>query len=109
MNPKHSTAKDKMVASYGSMTTYDNYSVRYGVWVSNKIHKRGSVILLGGRTEFLEKYADTIGELNHRGFDVYGLDWRGQGLSSRMLSNRHKGFVRTYDDYINDLALFVDT
>ena len=55
----------------------------------------------------MEKYAETIRELNQRGFDVYSLDWRGQGLSSRMLANRHKGFIKNYNNYLNDLNLFV--
>jgi lysophospholipase len=51
----------------------------------------------------MEKYEETIGELNQRGFDVFSLDWRGQGLSSRLLPDRQKGFVATYKDYLEDL------
>jgi lysophospholipase len=105
---QHLTAQESMLSPFGKMTTSDNYSLRYGIWRSDKAASRGTVILLNGRTEFMEKYAETISELQQRGFDVYSFDWRGQGLSSRMLSNRHKGFVKTYDDYISDLAVFVD-
>ncbi|MBU0699483.1 MAG: alpha/beta hydrolase [Proteobacteria bacterium] len=90
------------------MTTRDNYFLRYGIWRCDQIKRRGTVILLGGRTEFMEKYAETIGALKHRGFDVYSFDWRGQGLSSRELPNRHKGFVKTYGRYVDDLAMFVE-
>ena len=55
----------------------------------------------------MEKYTETIGELIERGFDVYSLDWRGQGLSTRMLADRHKGFIEDFDVYLNDLKLFV--
>jgi lysophospholipase len=54
----------------------------------------------------MEKYSETIEELNHVGFNVYSFDWRGQGLSSRMLENRHKGFIDDYEVYLNDLDLF---
>ncbi len=108
MMQQHSAAQESMLSPFGMMTTSDNYSLRYGIWRSDKAASRGTVILLSGRTEFMEKYAETISELQQRGFDVYSFDWRGQGLSSRMLSNRHKGFVKTYDDYISDLAVFVD-
>jgi lysophospholipase len=87
--------------------TDTNISIRYGIWHPGSENRRGSVILLNGRTEFMEKYAETIGELNHRGYSVYGLDWRGQGLSTRMLRNRHKGHVRKYEDYIKDLEIFI--
>ena len=52
---------------------------------------RGSVILSGGRTEFIEKYLEVIRELVGRGFTVLTHDWRGQGLSQRLLADRLKG------------------
>jgi lysophospholipase len=88
-------------------TSYDNLSIRYGIWECGAKTKRGSVILLGGRKEFLEKYAETIDELQQRSFDVYSIDWRGQGLSSRMLPDRHKGYVKDFNDYIEDLSFFI--
>jgi lysophospholipase len=60
-------------------------------------------VLLNGRSEFLEKYREPVKRLNHRGFDVFSFDWRGQGLSSRFLPNPHKGFVRSFEDYLMDL------
>jgi lysophospholipase len=37
------------------------------------------------------------------------LDWRGQGLSTREVENRHKGYIHSFDDYTADLtALFDD-
>lgn len=85
----------------------DNVSIRYGICKSGAETKKGSVILLGGRKEFLEKYSETIEELNQRSFDVYSMDWRGQGLSSRMLQDRHKGYVKDFNDYVEDLSFFI--
>jgi lysophospholipase len=65
---------------------------------------RGSVILCNGRTEFLEKYFEVIRELQARGFAVYSMDWRGQGLSGRMLANSLKGHLDSVDDAVSDLA-----
>ena len=107
MIQNHSAAQEKKFSVYNFMTTSDNQQIRYGIWYSHHPKKRGSVILLNGRKEFMEKYAETIFELNQRGFDVYSLDWRGQGLSSRMLANKHKGFIKTYDNYLNDLNQFI--
>jgi len=106
-----SSAEPKDVFSpFGYFTTHDNLSIRYGIWPfcpADKSHeKKGSVILLNGRKDFMESYAETVKALNQRGFDVYGFDWRGQGLSSRLLKNRHKGFVNSYKDYIKELDLF---
>ncbi len=83
--------------------------MRYGIWPFPGAECRGSVLLLNGRAEFLEKHLETVCDLMERGFDVYSLDWRGQGLSSRMLKNPHKGHVACFEDYIHDLELFVRT
>jgi len=105
---QHPAAAQETVLSFVDfLKTNHNMAIRYGVWRPSHTKVQGSVILLGGRSEFMEKYAETIGELNQRGYLVYSFDWRGQGLSTRMLPDRHKGFVRNYDDYIQDLAAFV--
>jgi len=67
------------------------------------------MLLLSGRGEYLEKYTETVADLTQRGYDVYAFDWQGQGLSSRMLVNRHKGYVQSYDDYLADLHYFIKT
>jgi lysophospholipase len=64
---------------------------------------RGSVILFAGRTEFIEKYFEVICELQQRGFAVFTMDWRGQGLSGREQKNPLKGHFATFDDPVNDL------
>lgn len=87
-------------------TTNDGISIRYGIWRSRQTPVRGTVMLLGGRKEFLEKYAETIGDLNRRRYDVCSFDWRGQGLSTRLLADRLKGHVGRYEDYLKDLNQF---
>ncbi len=64
---------------------------------------RGTVVVLNGRTEFIEKYFEVIGDLMARGFAVATLDWRGQGRSDRALENPHKGHVDDFDDFVADL------
>ncbi len=59
-----------------------------------------------GRTEFIEKYFETIADFQKRGFNVATFDWRGQGGSDRMLDNRRLGFVERFDDYWTDLSSF---
>ena len=102
-----SRGKGKMLSSYDFMKTSDKRAIRYGIWYGQKEPRQGSILLLNGRREFMEKYTETIGELIERGFDVYSLDWRGQGLSTRMLVDRHKGFIEDFDVYLNDLKMFV--
>jgi lysophospholipase len=63
---------------------------------------RGSVVLSGGRTEFIEKYYETIQDFLERGFVVLAHDWRGQGLSTHELPNRLKGHARGYAPFLED-------
>jgi lysophospholipase len=88
--------------------TDDGIHIRYKTFACQSDACRGTVVLLGGRSEFIEKYWETVDDLQRRNFDVFAFDWRGQGLSDRMLPNRHKGYVASYDDYLADLNTFMD-
>lgn len=68
---------------------------------------RGSVIVSAGRTEPIEKYFEVIGELQSRGFVVLAHDWRGQGLSRRMLDDRLKGHADGHADFLDDFRLLL--
>lgn len=69
---------------------------------------RGSVVLSPGRTEPIEKYVEVIGELQARGFVVLAHDWRGQGLSARMLEDRLRGHARGWRTFISDYTRLLD-
>jgi lysophospholipase len=69
---------------------------------------RGTVVILNGRSEFVEKYFETIGDLLRRHYAVATLDWRGQGLSDRALRNPHKGHVDDFGSYVEDLRRMLD-
>lgn len=83
--------------------------LRYACWNARGA-ARGSVVVLTGRGEFIEKYAtEVVGELLGRGYAVFALDWRGQGLSDRPLADRGKGHIDGFATYMADLRLFVET
>lgn len=65
---------------------------------------RGSIILSPGRTEFIEKYFETATDLLERGFNILIVDPRGQGLSDRLLDDKMKSYVDSFQDYADDLA-----
>jgi lysophospholipase len=70
---------------------------------------RGTVVVLPGRGEFIEKYStEVVGELLGRGYAVIAMDWRGQGLSDRMLADRSKGHIDSFATYIADLQWLLD-
>ena len=67
----------------------------------------GTIVLQGGRTEFIEKHEENILELVERGFTVWSMDWRGQGLSSRSLNDAHKGHIDEFTTYLQDFHAFM--
>ncbi|HEX3407382.1 MAG TPA: alpha/beta hydrolase [Caulobacteraceae bacterium] len=73
-----------------------------------RVAARGAVVLSGGRTEPIEKYFEVAGELAGRGFAVLMHDWRGQGLSRRLLPEPLKGHARGYDDFLTDYAALIE-
>uniref|UniRef100_A0A486XMY3 Lysophospholipase L2 n=1 Tax=Rheinheimera sp. BAL341 TaxID=1708203 RepID=A0A486XMY3_9GAMM len=66
-----------------------------------------AVLISAGRMEMAVKYSELCFELVSAGYSVFILDHRGQGLSQRQLSNRHKGYVTDFSSYQQDLAQFV--
>lgn len=60
-------------------------------------------IILQGRTEFLEKYADVAAGLVARGCAVAALDWRGQGQSPRLAADPMLGHIGDFAAYREDL------
>ncbi|MDZ7823157.1 MAG: alpha/beta hydrolase [Ahrensia sp.] len=70
--------------SLGTFDTADGFKIRYAVFRADSKQTLGSILLLQGRNEAIEKYFETIGDLTRRGFDVATFDWRGQGGSTRL-------------------------
>lgn len=86
--------------------TSDSVRLRYGIWPKAQGAPKGTICLVHGRSEFIEKYFETISDFQSRGFSVATFDWRGQGGSDRMISNPRLGHVDRFDDYWTDLKSF---
>jgi lysophospholipase len=88
------------------LKTPDGITLRTARWAPPP-GRKGTVCIFHGRTEFIEKYFETVRDLQARGFAVATLDWRGQGLSDRLLSDRLKGHINSFSEYDTDLATFM--
>ncbi|WP_164854871.1 alpha/beta hydrolase [Devosia sp. 1566] len=90
----------------GFFRSADGVRLRYAIWPKGVGPHRGTVCLLQGRTEFIEKYFETIADFRSRGFGVATFDWRGQGGSERLIGNPKLGYVDKFSDYWSDLKSF---
>lgn len=66
--------------------TSDGKRIRLGHWPC--AGARGTVLLFPGRTEYIEKYGLCAADFARRGLATMAIDWRGQGLSDRLLQIR---------------------
>ncbi len=94
--------------SIGFLTVAPGIVLRYAQARTSIEPARGTVLVIQGRGEFIEKYFEAAHELLKAGYHVVTFDWRGQGLSTRLLENRQKGHIDSYDTYLSDLGIMID-
>jgi lysophospholipase len=78
----------------------DGVRLRAGYWPGGA---KGTVLLLPGRTEYVEKYGPAAAELAARGYATLCVDVRGQGLADRLIDDPLKGHVARFGDYQMDM------
>ena len=86
------------------LTTEDGVRIRIGAWDKGA---NGTVLLFPGRTEYIEKYGQAVGDLQARGYATLVVDWRGQGLADRLLDDPAAGHVMHFTDYQHDVRAMV--
>lgn len=82
----------------------DGVRLRIGLWPKGQ---KGTVFLLPGRTEYVEKYGRAAGDLGRRGYGVVTIDWRGQGLADRSLPDRMIGHVEDFVEFQQDIDAMI--
>ncbi|MBN8294252.1 alpha/beta hydrolase [Rhodobacter sp. NTK016B] len=90
------------------LTAVDGIRIRLGHWPAPEGGK-GHVLILPGRTEYIEKYGLVARDLHAAGWGSFALDWRGQGLADRAFSDGLKGHVGDFAEFQRDLDVALDT
>lgn len=95
-----------------TFTGQKNTSIHYATYTTNAETDR-CLVILPGRTEALEKYAEVVYDLDNGAlageFKYFLMDHRGQGSSGRMVADTQKGHVDSFNNYVLDLKKFMDT
>ena len=68
-----------------------------------------AIVISQGRNESVLKYKELAFDLHNQGYDIFLIDHRGQGFSSRLGGDAHRGHIEKFDHYIDDLAFFVNS
>lgn len=69
---------------------------------------QGTVVVIGGRGDFVERYFETMRELMARGFAVASVDLRGQGGSERLHAEIYRGHLRSFSGFDEDVRAFME-
>lgn len=89
----------------GHFPTRDGLRLRYAC--ARPPSSRGTVVVLQGRGDFLERYMESFRDLNAMGFAAAGFDWRGQGGSPRLQKDAYRSNVPDFRLYDEDLLSFM--
>lgn len=69
---------------------------------------RGTVVILGGRGDFMERYFETACDLIARGYAVASLDMRGQGGSQRPKRQPYRDRTRSFAGFDEDVRTLME-
>ena len=83
------------------LPTQDGIRIRAAIW--NAPAALGTVFVLPGRSEYVEKYGRTARVLVAAGYATLTVDWRGQGLADRTYPDAMLGHVGDFAEYQTDL------
>lgn len=93
---------------WGEFKNNSRQTLRYGSLYPEKQAPEAIVILLPGRSEFVEKYFETARDLARMNFAVWVIDWRGQGKSERPFRYPHRGNAPDFEEHVDDLNQFIE-
>src|SRR5690242_18015309 len=93
--------------AWGNLAAPDGVKLRWGHLPA--VSPRAECVMVGGFTECIEKYFETMADLAALGLSVWCLDWRGQGGSERPRHWPSRPRPRRFERDAADLGLFART
>lgn len=91
--------QDEFSETYSSSA--EGGKLRYALYDNGNAH--GLLVIVPGRTEFIEKYLEVAWDLKRTGYAICIYDHLGQGKSGRLLRDRDKGHIPDFSIYVEDL------
>ena len=86
--------------------TTDGIRVRTSFWAAND--PVGTVFVFPGRADYIEKYGGLANFCLSNNLNVIAIDWRGQGLSERLLDDKNIGHIEDFKNYQNDVEVIIN-
>ncbi len=89
------------------MIAKDSKKLHYEAY--EKLLSRGSIILLHGFCESAEKFRELAFYFRRLGYSVFVPDLRGHGFSYQQSKKQERVELDSFDEYVDDLNIFVET
>ncbi len=90
----------------GYFKSYDGSQIYYECYHHPK--EKARIVISHGFCEFTKKFEEVIYYFYKAGYSVYIHDHRGHGYSRRVVKDKSKVHVRSYDEYVWDLDQFIN-
>ncbi len=91
---------DFLISNDGKNLHYEAYE---------KLLSRGSIVLLHGFCESAEKFREVTYYFRKMGYSVFVPDLRGHGHSYQQSEKQERVEIDSFDEYVEDLNLFIET
>lgn len=94
---------------WGAFKNSQNQSLRYGSLTPEGGAPKAIVVLLPGRSEFIEKYFEIARDLAAQNLALWIIDWCGQGKSERPFRFPQRGNSPDFARHVADLNEFIES
>jgi len=91
----------------GNFLSFDDTNLFYEYYINPQ--EKASIVISHGFCEFTAKYEEVVYYFYQEGFSVFLLDDRGHGYSDRLVEDKGRVHVNSYNDYVLDLHTFITT
>lgn len=91
----------------GYLDGLENTSLYYETYI--KEDRKGTIVLVHGLGESLEKYDEMIYYFVNMGYSVFAMEHRGHSRSGRLGMDETQVNIESFDYYVEDLKNFIDT
>jgi lysophospholipase len=91
--------------THGEFKNSQGMAIKYSYLLKDENVR--TLVILPGRSEPAMKYAELLYDYRAKGFNIFIMDFQGQGASDRLLKNTDKGHVLSYTHYVRDLDQFI--
>lgn len=89
----------------GYFKGYDEQDIYYEQYLSDE--NKGHIVVVHGFTDATYKFREVMYYFVKSGYSVSALEHRGHGHSYRSLENLSKVTVESFDEYTNDMKIFI--